>query len=72
MHEALKVLLPSLFVDLRLNRIEAATLEENSASRNLLKKTGFKKEGLLRQYLKINGNWRDHILYSLIYDEFNK
>ena len=38
MKEALKVLIPSLFVDL-LNRIEAATLEENVASKNLLKKS---------------------------------
>ena len=66
MKEALKLLIPSLFIDLRLNRIEAATLEENIASKNLLKKIGFKKEGVLRKYLKINGTWRDHILYGLL------
>ena len=70
MKEALKLLIPSLFVDLRLNRIEAATLEENIASKNLLKKIGFKKEGVLRKYLKINGNWRDHILYGLLENDF--
>ena len=72
MKEALKLLIPSLFVDLRLNRIEAATLEENIASKNLLKKIGFKKEGVLRKYLKINGNWRDHILYGLLENDFKK
>ena len=70
MKEALKILIPSLFVDLRLNRIEAATLEENIASKNLLKKIGFKKEGVLRKYLKINGAWRDHILYGLLENDF--
>ena len=70
MKEALKLLIPSLFVDLRLNRIEAATLEENIASKNLLKKIGFKKEGVLRKYLKINGSWRDHILYGLLENDF--
>ena len=70
MKEALKLLIPSLFVDLRLNRIEAATLEENIASKNLLKKIGFKKEGVLRKYLKINGTWRDHILYGLLANDF--
>ena len=70
MKEALKLLIPSLFVDLRLNRIEAATLEENVASKNLLKKIGFKKEGVLRKYLKINGAWRDHILYGLLENDF--
>ncbi len=66
MKEALKLLIPTLFIDLRLNRLEAATLEDNTASRNLLKKIGFKKEGKLRKYLKINGNWRDHVLYGLL------
>lgn len=70
MKEALKLLIPSLFVDLRLNRIEATTLEENIASKNLLKKIGFKKEGVLRKYLKINGTWRDHILYGLLENDF--
>ncbi len=44
MKEALKLLIPSLFIDLRLNRIEAATLEENIASKNLLKKLVLKKK----------------------------
>ena len=70
MKEALTLLIPSLFIDLRLNRIEAATLEENIASKNLLKKIGFKKEGVLRKYLKINGTWRDHILYGLLENDF--
>ncbi len=70
MKEALKLLIPSLFVDLRLNRIEAATLEENIASRNLLKKIGFKKEGVFRKYLKINGAWRDHVIYGLLENDF--
>ena len=59
MKEALKLLIPWLFVDLRLNRLEAA-------SRNLLKNIGFKKEGILRKYLKINGSWKDHVLYGLL------
>ena len=70
MHEALRVLIPSLFVDLRLNRVEATILEENIASQKLLKKLGFKKEGKLRNYLKINGNWRDHVIYGLLQNDF--
>ena len=70
MKEALQILIPTLFIDLRLNRLEAATLEENVASRNLLKKIGFKKEGVLRNYLKINGSWRNHVLYGLLENDF--
>ena len=66
MKEALDILVPSLFLDLQLNRLEAATLDNNLASKSLLKKIGFKKEGKLRKYLKINGEWQDHVLYSLL------
>ena len=72
MSEALEILLPSLFIDLRLNRIEAATLKNNIASRSLLEKSGFLKEGICRSYLKINGKWQDHILYSLLSEEHKK
>ena len=72
MKEALDILIPSLFLDLRLNRIEAATLENNLASKNLLNKIGFKKEGKLRKYLKINGEWQDHVLYSLLEYDMNR
>lgn len=71
MTEALQIILPSLFVDLRLNRIEAAILPENYPSMQLLKKSGFKEEGVFRQYLKINGKWRDHKIFSLIADDQN-
>lgn len=53
------------FKALRLNRIEAACQPENTASRNLLRKVGFLEEGVARQYLQINGVWRDHALYAI-------
>ncbi|HNR78486.1 MAG TPA: GNAT family protein [Parvularculaceae bacterium] len=49
-----------------LNRIEAACQPGNSASLGLLQKLGFKEEGFARDYLHINGAWRDHLLFSLI------
>jgi ribosomal-protein-alanine N-acetyltransferase len=54
------------FSTLRLHRLEAACLPENLASRTLLERNGFRCEGLAREYLKINGAWRDHVLYALI------
>lgn len=50
--------------DLGLRRIEAACLPDNAASVRLLEKTGFRREGLAREYLSINGVWRDHLLYA--------
>ncbi|MGL4242638.1 MAG: GNAT family N-acetyltransferase [Beijerinckiaceae bacterium] len=52
------------FARLDIRRIEAACLPENAASIRLLEKTGFRREGLAREYLAINGAWRDHLLYA--------
>lgn len=57
------------FQSLRLHRLEAACLPENIASRTLLERNGFTREGMARSYLKINGAWRDHLLYGLIETE---
>jgi [ribosomal protein S5]-alanine N-acetyltransferase len=52
------------FGTLQIRRIEAACLPENTASVRLLEKTGFSREGFAREYLAINGVWRDHLLYA--------
>ena len=57
------------FGTLRLHRIEAACLPENLPSMTLLERNGFQREGLARSYLKINGAWRDHVLYALVENE---
>jgi len=66
MTKALLRLLPYIFLTLKLHRIEAACLPANEASIRLLQKTGFQYEGLARNYLYINGQWRDHNLYALL------
>ena len=57
------------FSTLRLHRIEAACLPENIASMTLLERNGFRREGMARAYLKIDGAWRDHVLYALLEHE---
>lgn len=52
------------FGEMGLNRIEAACQPGNAASRALLKKAGFVEEGYARDYLYINGAWRDHLLFA--------
>lgn len=54
------------FNDLKLHRIMANYMPNNTRSATLLHKLGFEKEGYAKQYLKINGQWEDHILTSLI------
>jgi ribosomal-protein-alanine N-acetyltransferase len=53
------------FRTLGLHRLEAACIPENAPSRRLLAKAGFSEEGFARAYLKINGVWRDHVLFGL-------
>jgi ribosomal-protein-alanine N-acetyltransferase len=52
------------FKGLRLHRVEAACLPENEASRRVLLRCGFVQEGRAAAYLKINGEWRDHLLFG--------
>ncbi|MBB5538698.1 GNAT family N-acetyltransferase [Rhizobium giardinii] len=66
MAEAVKLAIPYIFSSLQLHRIEAACIPENQRSIRLLEKAGFQREGYLREYLKINGQWRDHLMFSLL------
>ena len=54
------------FSSLRLHRIEAACIPDNVASARVLERNGFQKEGFARAYLRINGAWRDHLLFALL------
>lgn len=58
------------FNDLKLHRVEAACVPTNGASRRVLEKSGFREEGLAQAYLKINGQWADHILFGILANEF--
>jgi ribosomal-protein-alanine N-acetyltransferase len=54
------------FGRLGLHRVEAACLPTNEASRAVLLRAGFQQEGLARAYLRINGAWRDHLLFGIL------
>lgn len=66
MREALQAVVHHAFGRLDLSRLEAACLPENTASRGLLEKCGFKYEGVAQSYLQINGRWRTHVLYAAL------
>ncbi len=70
MTDAVNVLARFAFDTLRLHRIEAACIPDNARSIRVLEKAGFRREGLLRSYLKINGMWQDHYLYARLADDF--
>lgn len=69
MSEAVALVLHFSFETLGLNRVEAACLLHNVASRRLLRKMGFKEEGIARRYLCINGLWQDHMAHAILRDD---
>ena len=64
MREALQAVVHYAFEVLDLSRLESACLADNTASRGLLEKCGYKYEGVAQSYLQINGRWRNHVLYA--------
>ncbi|MBL4917692.1 GNAT family N-acetyltransferase [Szabonella alba] len=64
MREALLAVVHHAFSVMDLSRVEAACLPENTASRGVLEKSGFKYEGVAQSYLQIAGRWRNHVLYA--------
>jgi [ribosomal protein S5]-alanine N-acetyltransferase len=53
------------FFNVGLHRIEANIRPENTASRRVVEKLGFREEGVRQRHLHIDGAWRDHICYAL-------
>lgn len=52
-----------------LHRVEVNIRPENTASRRVVEKLGFREEGVRLGFLHIAGDWRDHISYALLRDE---
>ncbi len=67
--EAVTAVTRFAFGRLGLHRLEAACCPDNDASRRLLLKAGFDLEGRAKGYLKIDGRWRDHLLFGKVREE---
>jgi ribosomal-protein-alanine N-acetyltransferase len=65
MKEALQSVIAYGFSAWQLHRIMANYQPANERSGWLLRSLGFNVEGYARDYLFINGSWRDHILTSI-------
>lgn len=72
MSEAMSLILPYGYDTLRLHRYQAAVLKQNHASIALLKKYGFRQEGVAEKFLHVNGKWRDHLIFALTKEEWEK
>jgi ribosomal-protein-alanine N-acetyltransferase len=65
MQEALRAAIDHVWRELMLHRIQATYMPTNERSGRLLRRLGFVIEGYARDYLLIDGAWRDHILAAL-------
>lgn len=57
------------FGTLGLHRIEIAIRPENGPSLSVVRKLGFRSEGVRERYLHINGSWRDHAIFAITPEE---
>ena len=63
-------MLREAFSRLGLHRLEANIQLDNTRSIALVKRIGFRLEGLSLGYLEIRGQWRDHERWALTREEF--
>lgn len=72
MTEANRAIIEYGFENMDLNRIEAFTGTNNTASHKLLKKLGFKEEGLLREHYFKNNRIEDSLCFGLLKKEYEQ
>lgn len=66
MNEALSAGIDYMHKEQNIDRIMANYMPRNKASEAVLKRLGFEKEGIAKNYLKIADQWEDHILSALV------
>jgi ribosomal-protein-alanine N-acetyltransferase len=54
---------------LSLHRVQANIIPSNEASIRLARRAGFREEGLALRYLKIAGEWQDHLMFAKTVEE---
>ncbi len=67
---AMKQALNYIFVEKQKHRVHLKVFEDNVPAINLYEKLGFIKEGIERDSHKMNGIFRNQLLYSILYSEW--
>jgi ribosomal-protein-alanine N-acetyltransferase len=66
---AVALVVDHCFHDVGLHRIELNVRPENTRSRRVAEKLGFRDEGVRSQYLHIDRAWRDHVCYAMTVED---
>ncbi|MBT6774081.1 GNAT family N-acetyltransferase [Candidatus Woesearchaeota archaeon] len=70
MSEAVDLILKFGFKELKLHRISSDAFEPNIASQKVLKKNGFKVEGLLRETHFKHNKWQNQVAMSILKSDY--
>ena len=70
MSAGLKLVLKTVFTEMKLHRLEANIQPENTHSIHLVMNNGFRKEGYSPRYLQVNGEWRDHERWAITFEDW--
>ncbi|MBM7648529.1 ribosomal-protein-serine acetyltransferase [Bacillus ectoiniformans] len=70
MTKAVKALVDYAFEEMGLNRVEIRAAVENVKSRSIPERLNFKEEGILRQSERLYGRYVDHVVYSMLAEEW--
>jgi ribosomal-protein-alanine N-acetyltransferase len=69
MSAGLELVLARAFGELSLHRLEANIQPQNRRSIELVRRAGFRCEGVSPRYLKIAGRWRDHERWAITVED---
>lgn len=72
MTKAVEHLVTYGFENLQLNRIEIRVATRNESSIAIPKRLQFKNEGILRQAERLHQRYVDHVMYSMLREEWDK
>jgi ribosomal-protein-alanine N-acetyltransferase len=72
MTEAVRAATHFAIAEVGLHRVQAAVMPENPASQRVLEKAGYRREGFAPRYLCIAGAWRDHLIYAITAEEWQR
>jgi ribosomal-protein-alanine N-acetyltransferase len=70
--DAVRLATGHAFEALGLHRVQAGTLLHNIRSQRVLERNGFRREGVALRYLRIAGEWQDHVIFATTAEEWNK
>lgn len=65
-----RVMIDYAFIELNLNRVEMQCGVENTKSRNIAKKLGFREEGIIRQSVWLHDHFAHFVIYGILASEW--